>query len=1050
MPNESPFTEGDRVYCWYNPGRTGYITGRTYNQGDKASYQVDFHDGPMEYVAAYELRRDKKERLDPDWLIEQREFGGASDLRRNISHILLSGKLSSIVYSLDITNSDFYPHQFKPVFAFLESPSRGLLIADEVGLGKTIEAGLIWTELRARYDYRRVLVVCPAMLRDKWRDELRNRFGVEATILKAAELLTELQRTDNIHDGRGMICSMQSIRPPRDYKQSEYHAGVRYELAHYLEAQSSNEPIIDLVIIDEAHYMRNPGTQSARLGQMLRDVSENVLLLSATPINLKSDDLFHLLNIVDPETFAVPGFFPQVLQANEPLMKARELALDRNVDANSIRQHLNNAAKHYFIRGNLQLKHLIKTLDEPASVATVADRVRIADMIERVNLLRHVVNRTRKSEVIELNVVRRPDAYFVPLDPEGPERKFYNSVTSAIRQYAEEQGISHGFLLANPQRQVSSCMYAAAKYWSERASNANTSDANADMYGHILYEDMGIEYDAAADAAHVDGLSPLLSYLIDKVSPAAYLQQLRENDSKFREFHEVIGNYLQKHPEEKIVVFSYFRATLGYLKERLAETGISGQVLMGGMQESKHEIINRFRTDSSIKVLLSSEVASEGVDLQFCRAIVNYDLPWNPMKIEQRIGRLDRIGQQSDSIDILNLGYGDTIDQRIYAKLFERLNIFTRALGGMEAMLGEQITKLTDSLMSANLTPEQEEDRISQTAIAIENTRKAEEELEKNASNLIAHGGYILERVKTAHKRRKNITESDLLMYVRDYLKKHTREHEFHQPGSQENRIDIKLSARTAAELAEYNRTKKFRRTRLARGERVRCEFINKTKIAAGNLEQINQFHPLIRFISEKLGEEGFHPVIAAQLRRDANHAGADLPAGQYAFAIQKWGFRGLRDEEDMRVQVEHVDDVIRPLAAEDAWELLNSVRIHGSDWPEARSEASSLLLDKTRACHAALDHEFHVVRQHKDFENKDRVNLQIRSVEKHRDRLLETQKRVLENYRHRNQTQMIPATEGRINKITIRSEVQIAELERNIDIQPSKKQVCCGVLLLK
>jgi len=1045
MSENSPFKEGCRVYCWFNPGRIGRITGQTRSQGGKTWHQVDFHDGPMEFVSASELRLDHDGRSDPDWLIKQREFGGASDLRRNISHILLSGKLSRIVYSLDITNSDFYPHQFKPVFAFLESPSRGLLLADEVGLGKTIEAGLIWTELRARYDYRRVLVVCPAMLRDKWRAELRNRFGVEADILDATGLLSELQRTDNIYDGKGMICSIQGIRPPRDYRQDEHHAGARYELARYLDAQSNSAPTIDLVIIDEAHYLRNPGTQSARLGHMLRDVSENVLLLSATPINLNSEDLFHLLNIVDPETFAVPGFFPQVLQANEPLIEARKLALDESVAAESIRQHLEKAAEHDFIRENLQLKHIIETLDDPASVATIADRVRIADMIERVNLLGHVVNRTRKSDVMGMAAVRQPKSLFVQLDPDGPERMFYNSVTGAIRHYAEEHDISHGFLLATPQRQVSSCMYAAAKSWSERASHAT-----ADLYGIMLYEDMGVDVDAAGDAVLADGLSPFLDYLIKQVSPAAYLQQLRENDSKFRKFREAIESHWQDHPEEKIVVFSYFRATLGYLQERLAELGIASQVLMGGMQESKQEIINRFRTDRAIKMLLSSEVASEGVDLQFCRVIVNYDLPWNPMKIEQRIGRLDRIGQQSDSIAILNLYYGGTIDQRIYEKLFERLEIFKRALGGMEAVLGEQITKLTDSLMSGRLTPQQEEERISQTEIAIANKRRTEEELEENASNLIAHSGYILARVKAARKRQKSITESDLIVYVSDYLKKHTRAHEFHQSGSQKNRIDIKLPAETAAELAEYSRTKKFGRTRLGSGERVRCEFINKTKIAAGNLEQINQFHPLIRFISEKLGEKGFHPVVAVRLRSDAKPAGANLPAGQYAFAIQKWGFRGLRDEDDMRVHVEYMENALEPLADEDSWALLNAVRLHGSDWPEARTEASSLLRDRTHACYATLDEEFNVALRHKCLENKDRVNMQIRSVEKHRDRLLETQERVLANYRSRNQTQMIPATEGRISKINSRAEVQIAELRLKADVKPSREQVCCGVLLLQ
>ena len=118
-------------------------------------------------------------------------------------------------------------------------------------------------------------------------------------------------------------------------------------------------------------------------------------------------------------------------------------------------------------------------------------------------------------------------------------------------------------------------------------------------------------------------------------------------------------------------------------------------------------------------MMLSSEVASEGVDLQFSRLLVNYDLPWNPMRVEQRIGRLDRIGQTSSQITIWNIFYEDTIDERIYTRLYERLDIFRRALGDLEAVLGDEIRKLTEAPLFGKLTPEQEEARIVQTEQAL-------------------------------------------------------------------------------------------------------------------------------------------------------------------------------------------------------------------------------------------------------------------------------------------------------------------------------------------
>lgn len=129
---------------------------------------------------------------DPIDLLRAGKLGRARDLRAQLTHIRLNGRLANVIYSMETTNTEFYPYQFKPVLNFLDSPSNGILIADEVGLGKTIEAGLIWTELRSRYDVRRVVVLCPAMLQEKWYDELSFRFGIDAEIASARDVLKRL------------------------------------------------------------------------------------------------------------------------------------------------------------------------------------------------------------------------------------------------------------------------------------------------------------------------------------------------------------------------------------------------------------------------------------------------------------------------------------------------------------------------------------------------------------------------------------------------------------------------------------------------------------------------------------------------------------------------------------------------------------------------------------------------------------------------------------------------------------------------------------------
>ena len=242
--------------------------------------------------------------VDPDWL------------RRVLVRLKVTGKLDDVVYSMEATKTDFYAHQFTPVVKLMDSPTDALLIADEVGLGKTIEAGLVWTELRARLDCDRLLVVCPKTLCQKWRDELSRRFDVEARISDAPELLETLKR------GRGyaFVCSMQGLRPPRGWEDDEQDSGsgsARRALARFLDG-SDGESLIDLLVVDEAHHMRNPETMLNRFGRLVSPVSSHRLFLSATPIHLRNRDLHSLLKMVDPDTFEFEDTLNDLIETNAP------------------------------------------------------------------------------------------------------------------------------------------------------------------------------------------------------------------------------------------------------------------------------------------------------------------------------------------------------------------------------------------------------------------------------------------------------------------------------------------------------------------------------------------------------------------------------------------------------------------------------------------------------------------------------------------------------------------------------------------------------------
>ena len=1030
----SEYAKGTEIRLVTDPGRKGVLTGRSRERAGVIVYHVKFDDGAG-YHPEYELEVIPEDSADDPWeMLGKAQFGNLRDLRRNLTHIQLSGKLANLVYSMDTTNTEFYAYQFKPVLSFLESPSKGLLIADEVGLGKTIEAGLIWTELRARYDARRLLVVCPAMLREKWKDELISRFGITARIVDAADLATELVQDKNVvPDGQGLVCSLQGARPPKGWNDDDEEAkkSGAAKLARLMDELSDGDPAVDLVIVDEAHYMRNPDSQSAKLGRMLRDISENVVLLSATPINLRSDDLYHLLNLVDPDSFGVKEIFPQVLEANEPLQRARQLTLDVRATATEILDELDIARSHPLLADSRQLEGLLAEGQIDSGLKTEAGRVELANRIERINLLQHAVSRTRKVEVTELKVVREPKTHFVQLDPEGVERAFYDAVTLAIREYAVERDVSEGFLLATPQKQVSSCMYSAAKAW--RAKRRD--------FQELLYEDFGVEGSLDKE------FSPLIDHLCRNVLPQFDLDDLRRHDSKFDALKELLLSYFRTAPNEKVIIFSFFRETINYLAERLAEAGISGSILMGGMDKPKQQVIDEFRNDPNVRVLISSEVASEGVDLQFCRVLVNYDLPWNPMKVEQRIGRIDRIGQEADKISIRNFCYGDTIDQRVYERLLERLNIFERALGGLEAVLGEEIASLTGDLLSQQLTPEEEERRITQSALAIERIRQDEDDLEKKASHLIAHGGYILEQVEAAHQFRRRIMAGDLVVYVRDYLNRYGQGYELRQENPDELLFDMRLPASVANAFGSYIKERRlFGRTNLAAGDRQKCRFINKVKDPRSREEYINQFHPLIRFISHDLRERGerFVPLVAVSLAADRV---PEIVPGTYAFAMSRWSFEGLRTDEELQTRAIRLDsDTL--LSADESWELVNYARLDGSDWLQAPTVLDIPALNAAiERCDVTLLDEYEAAVRSRDNENRDRVSFQVQSAESHQGRKLAVLQDVLQKHRINDRQPLIKATEGRIRKLNERFDIQIDRLRSKENLQAHHFDVSIGAI---
>jgi len=865
------------------------------------------------------------------------------------------------------------------------------------------------------------------MLVEKWQMELRTRFGTQAEVVRADDLLERLSRGAAANqDAQAFICSLQGLRPATrwDDEDEPSQTGTA-KLARFLAeaAEAGDERLFDLTIIDEAHYLRNPETSSAALGELLRPVSEHFVLLTATPINTQSRDLFTLLKLVDPDHFRFEDEFNFVLRANEPLVRAAALLRQEGCTGAVIREQLLMAQKFPVLRNLKQLQLLLDDLALPASTGWLSpeERVSLSQRIDGVNLLSKVLTRTRKSEIFENSIVR--DARRRPATMTETERVFYERVTAAIHHYATTRDNPIGFLLATPQRQMSSCMAAAARRWLKRVA-VESDDAE------FAYEAFGV------DDIDYGSVSPLIDHIAVRIQDID-VDALVRQDSKYSELSRILGSYFGDYPDEKVIVFSYFRDTLAYLRDRLADDGITSVVLQGG--DDKQQIIDQFKADPSIRVLLSSEVAAEGVDLQFMRMLVNYDLPWNPMKVEQRIGRIDRIGQKAELITIFNLVYADTIDDRILDRLYGRLELFRNSLGATDDVVGQEFADLTRDLLSGRLSAEEQERRVQRSADAILRRQDLLRKVEEHESDLLGLGDLIRQRIRDARDHGGRVSDQDLFDYIRIYLDEHAPGHLLRADPATTGRYRLKLPPATAAAFGYFIDQRRLARSQLLGENEIGVRIENHVGgPKSGRDELINQFHPIISFISEQHDRsEDAAPAVAIEV--SAADLGETLRPGIYTFSASTWTFSGLRMEEFVRAAFVELGGAV---AVEDskASELLQALRRCGRDWLDYLQmiDGNTAASDGLEQAERLLTQSFRSTKQQRQAENHDRVQLQLESIDRHFDRRdAELAQRI----------QLVRLTPGRTTKMNVaRYEKQREKLRTTAELQRAKVKLSSGL----
>jgi len=1032
-----------------DPTRAGILQEGERFQGGRRMVPIQFQDGSVSWLPEAALESVPKAAPALADRFAEGRFAPPEWLRRTHARLRVTGGLSEMVYSMEATETDFYAFQFKPVLKLLNSPTDGLLIADEVGLGKTIEAGLIWTELRARFSSNRLLVICPKTLRDKWQTELRRRFGVDAHLVDASGLRQLLEAARNSNRGFAAIAGMQSLRPPRGWDEPiepgrTADKSPRAELAQFLSDAADDQPILDLVVIDEAHHMRNPETQLHRLGRLVNDVAAHRVFLSATPIHLRNRDLHSLLQLIDPETFQFEQTLDDLIEVNAPIIRARDLLLKPGGALTEVRTCLDQAAERFILSESKSLGLIRSRLANNPNLNN-HERAGLAAQLEQVNLLANYITRTRRRDVQEFRVRREPKAPRLDMHP--LEREFYEAVTGSVVDYALFQGAADGFLLSTPQRLLSSSPAAASAYW-EALDLSEAED----------------ETDSDLESEKVDD-RPLRSRLAALSRELGLTAELAHVDTKYKLLRSQLHELWRDEPVAKVIVFSSFKVTLQYLSRRLLADGIVTELLHGSIKEPREEVLKRFETTEKPTVLLSSEVGSEGVDLQFCWVVINYDLPWNPMRLEQRIGRVDRLGQLRQKIIIVNLVYADTVDDRIYERLYLRLGLGEKALGEFEAVLGEPIREMTQRLLDPNLKDWQKLEAIDQAAQAVENRKQAEDELEADAGSLLRHGDYILQAITESRDLNRWLSEEDILVYVRDRLQRSFQGCviEASPPGGETYRIALSTVAQE--EFVRFIGRKGLKgQTRLVLGnEQARYRFTASVVAkAAGGIENISQIHPLVRFAAElDLVDDSNRQPEPTAISVSKNIPRLPIACGIYVIGMRRWHVRsvanatfgtarlaygGVSLESSATLTPEEAEALV--LAASEAGSVIPNVREDERLFAAADLLRGIVLVD--------LDRRFEEFSDQVSAQIEDRAAIRKQALERHRHEKIrkledEISKRLnsAQNYRRRGEEarsrqaqSMAEATKGKIPKLNDICKQRMSEIDSQREVLPEFQDI--------
>ncbi|MBI2568724.1 MAG: DEAD/DEAH box helicase family protein [Candidatus Schekmanbacteria bacterium] len=650
-----------------------------------------------------------------------------------------------------------WPHQIRAFHRMYDRWPPRCLVADEVGLGKTIQASMVLRQAWLSGRARRILILAPKAVLIQWQIELREKFNLNWPIYDGGAL-------------RWYPCPALDGRAERQVSRSEWHREPCVLAGSQLMRRAERRKELleqadpwDLIILDEAHHARRRGgcaeelrpNQLLRLMEGLRERTQGLILLTATPMQVDPVEVWDLLHLLGlPPAWTAQdfvAFFDKLGTGNPSHDDFEYLArMFREVEAFFGETPIDLALRHVPKNSKLAAKKILQALRDEARTGRRqldTDRRRAALKIMKANtpIARLVSRHTREllrayfaAGKIDTPVPRR-QVEDVFIDLSAPERALYEAletyISSTYNAAAVDQRTAIGFVMTIYRRRLASSFYALQATLKKRLEALRSGRPPAPFEDDdILEDDLQEEVLDAEEAAELAAEALLreeqseIQVLLDAVKVLPADTKVTVLVAKIRELRE--GGYKQ------VMIFTEFTDTMDFLRKHLVKkhgmsvlcySGRGGELPApdGTWRVITRDETKRIFREKAADVLLCTDAAAEGLNFQFCGALVNYSMPWNPMKGEQRIGRIDRLGSAFSEIRIVNLHYRDTVETDVYMVLRERIGLFSQFVGKLQPIL----SAVTNVLTGATLAPLEHRDRVrAELASGLaEKVREAEE-----------------------------------------------------------------------------------------------------------------------------------------------------------------------------------------------------------------------------------------------------------------------------------------------------------------------------------